>query len=90
MPTSFREKLYRSEIPNTRLSRRYINSNKGDKEKRRIKILTIIEKFQESGYTAIEKNFEIFLSETTWLGHEITGHGIETNIEKIKAISKLK
>ena len=53
------------------MARQYNNSNKGvGTKKAPKKFFTILEKLQEGGSRASEKKFEVFLKESTWLGHK--------------------
>ena len=49
------------------------------KEKYRTNIFTKLEKLQEAGHRASKKKSELFLKEATWLGLEITEHGLKSN-----------
>ena len=87
IPTLFQEKMDRTLNWQTPLwLDNIIIVTKGYKEKHRKKLITILEKLEETGYRASEKKSGFFLEETTLLGREITEHGIEPNKGKIKAI----
>ena len=74
-PTSryfLKKKKTKMELLKTRVARPHISDNEGgEKGKDRTKKYTNNEKLQEGAYRANERKIELFLKDTTWLGHEI-------------------
>ena len=88
-PSNFpRENRPNIELPNTRVVRRYNNSNKGGYGKTPKKMLNTRET-SGSRIQSERETIRIFLRETSWLGQEINEHGLKLN-KKISAILQLK